>query len=506
MTELPKSFEKELPNLASQELLVRWKQGDAQAANLLVERYSARLVALVASRLNHRYRRAISPEDLVQSAMGSFFGMVSDCRMQASRIHSVWSLLATIAKRKMLRAIERENTVKRGAHLNRLSLDDNLLVLADPKTEAADQLHELLVQILDSKDERTVAILGGMLEGRSQREIAEELGLSERTIRRALEDIRHRLSEAAGIECQSTDESTQQKPGLTDPKTLPRWNYGQFVLRRMIGQGTFGKVYQAVTQVDGTEIAVKFLKRELWENIKTRSLFLREVDHASRVIHPNVVRYLGWGTSPHGGPFILQQYIDGKPLSQRRKDCQSVNSSEESFRACLLQICDALHAIHFQNMIHGDLTPNNILVDSSNRVFLTDFGFSRTFDAAPQVVEPAGDSRSMSWKEASTIAGTFGFLAPEQLSPSFGTIGPATDIFALGAIAYWYAFGQPPFCRSMTADSCIALLADAPIELPNAAHQWLHPLIVGCLKKSGCQRPQSMDEVRALITMIHVRQ
>ena len=140
----------------------------------------------------------------------------------------------------MLRAIERENTVKRGVHLNRLSFDDNLLVLAEPTTEAADQLHELLVQLLDSKDERTVAILGEMLEGRSQREIAKELGVSERTIRRALEDIRHRLSEAAGIECRSTDASAKQKPGLVEPKTLPRWNYGQFVLRRMIGQGTFG--------------------------------------------------------------------------------------------------------------------------------------------------------------------------------------------------------------------------------------------------------------------------
>ncbi len=213
-SEFPETPEIELSNLSSQELLARWKLGDSQAANVLADRYSARLVALVASRLNRRYQPAVAPEEVVQSAMGSFFGGIATSKIRASRIHSVWSLLATFAKRKMLRAIEREKTMKRGGHLDRVPFDESLFQQFEPKCEAADQLQELLEELLDSQDDRSVAVLGAMLDGRTQQEIATELSVSKRTIRRCLEVIRSRLSE-----CDSPNRGIQPIPSVQESLT-----------------------------------------------------------------------------------------------------------------------------------------------------------------------------------------------------------------------------------------------------------------------------------------------
>lgn len=264
----------------------------------------------------------------------------------------------------------------------------------------------------------------------------------------------------------------------------------------MIGQGAFGKVYEAVTQTDGSAVAVKFLKREFWQNSKSRSMFLREVDQASKVSHPNVVRYLGWGSSPHGGPFIIQQFIDGQPLSQLR------GSSPEQFREWLEETCDALNTIHQQGIIHGDLTPNNILIDRSNQAYLSDFGFSQSYRVGPHASVPPRHSDDESPTDRPAIAaGTFGFLAPEQLLSPFGIIGPATDFFALGAIAYWYAFGRSIYAGSSQTDFWQSMHDESTIAMPSNENDWLHPFIQNCLIKSVSQRPQSIEELRDLIAI-----
>ena len=95
-------------------LLRQWKSGDEQAAEVIFDRYAFRLVALVASRLNHRYRSQIDPDAVMQSAMGSFFDAARHSRIQVSRCVSLWRLLATFARRKLARSIERHSASKRG--------------------------------------------------------------------------------------------------------------------------------------------------------------------------------------------------------------------------------------------------------------------------------------------------------------------------------------------------------------------------------------------------------
>lgn len=110
------------------------------------------------------------------------------------------------------------------------------------------------------------------------------------------------------------------------------------------------------------------------------------------------------------------------------------------------ETCDALNAIHQQGIIHGD-------------------------------------------------------LAPEQLLSSFGVIGPATDFFALGATAYWYAFGRSIYAGSSQTDFWQSMLDESTIAMPSNENDWLRPFIQNCLIKSVSQRPQSIEELRDLIAI-----
>ncbi|MEZ6079683.1 MAG: protein kinase [Pirellulaceae bacterium] len=224
--------------------------------------------------------------------------------------------------------------------------------------------------------------------------------------------------------------------------------------------------------------------------------FYAEVDQASKVSHPNVVRYLGWEALP------MVVHSLSSSLSMASHWSQLRGSSPEQFREWLEETCDALNTIHQQGIIHGDLTPNNILIDRSNQAYLSDFGFSQSYRVGPHASVPPRHSDDESPTDRPAIAaGTFGFLAPEQLLSSFGIIGPATDFFALGATAYWYAFGRSIYAGSSQTDFWQSMLDESTIAMPSNENDWLHPFIQNCLIKSVSQRPQSIEELRDLIAI-----
>ncbi|MEZ6089942.1 MAG: sigma-70 family RNA polymerase sigma factor [Pirellulaceae bacterium] len=403
-------------------LLRSWKNGDERAAEVLFNRYAIRLVALVASRLNQRYRSQVDPEEVVQSAMGSFFDAAKHSRIQVSQSVSLWRLLATFARRKLSRSIERHSASKRGGDHKRVSLDlaatQTDIVTVD-EADAAEFVNHLKSDLPPDQ----FAVVEGLLAGLSQREIADSLGIDERTVRRRISKVREMLRGNVD-EGTEPDAGSPANQGLIASSTagLPRVNYNAFVLGNLIGSGGFGKVYRASMQSDGSTIAVKFLRKVFWQNEAARESFRREINAASGVNHPGIIRYLGFGESPHGGPYVLSEWIDGQPMHAIDRPRESV------FIEWLLQICVALQAVHNVGLVHGDLTPANILIDDRDRITITDFGFSRSSN------DPASP----------ILGATLGFAAPEQIDPAFGDISPRTDIYAVGGLIHWYLFGKPP--------------------------------------------------------------
>ena len=168
---------------------------------------------------------------------------------------------------------------------------------------------------------------------------------------------------------------------------------------------------------DGRTVAVKFLCKAFWQNEAARGSFLREINIASQINHPGVIRYLGYGESPHGGPYVISEWIDGHALQV------VADVAQQQIVGWLRQICEAIEAVHQSGLVHGDLTPSNILVDAQNQIRITDFGFSQASTRpAWSIVDGPQD-----------LGGTLGFAAPEQIAPAFGSIASCSFGMSVGS-------------------------------------------------------------------------
>ncbi|MEM0926369.1 MAG: protein kinase [Planctomycetota bacterium] len=420
---------KEIPKLESTTdrpdswLLHKWKNGDEQAAAVLFDRYALRLVALVASRLNRRYRSQIDPAEVMQSAMGSFFNAARASRIQLNDGVSLWRLLATFARRKLARSVEHHSAIKRGGGRIQTPLDqaeNQAEIVSEDETSANEFVGFLKAEL--SADQ--FSVVEGLLAGLSQREVAKSLGIDERTVRRRVSRVRQLLSP---VHVGAASASLPGDPATTcfadlHAQNLPYVRYNDFVLGKLIGSGGFGKVYRASMQSEGSTVAVKFLRKAFWRIEEARASFIREINAASRLQHPGILRYVGFGESPHGGPYVLSEWIEGKPMHRIDRP------EKQRFIKWLRQICEAMQAVHHAGLVHGDLKPANILIDDHDRVTITDFGFSHT---------SVGGTCPM-------LGGTLGFAAPEQIDPAFGHVSPRTDIYAIGGLICFQLTGKAP--------------------------------------------------------------
>lgn len=476
-----------LADLSGEELVQLWKAGNEGAAEILADRYSLRLIALVASKLNQRFRHVTDPEDIVQSALGSFFDAAANSRIHVSNSLSLWRLLATFARRKMSKTIDKYDSLKRGGGQRRVSLESAEQAWPGFLSDVADQdsaAERLLAVINIDLPEKLQSVLHGLLAGRSQKEISGDLDVDERTVRRRVVEIRKILAP----ELKSSNQNAAPK---VEPASLPRVNYSEFVLGKLIGSGGFGKVYRASMQQDGSIVAVKFLRKGFWHHAEARQSFLREIETASKVQHAGVIRYHGWGESPHGAPYVISQWIDGRTLGDAR------TVSPEVFCGYLIQVCLAMAEVHRADIVHGDLTPSNILIDQSGRITITDFGFSQ---------RRSNNSLNGSTSEDNDflLGGTVGFAAPEQFSNAFGTIGPRTDIYGLGAIAYWYLTGRAPHQASSLEKAIGDTVSEADVKFDSCATtspltNSIQQFAQAALKKSVSSRPDSVELLKKLL-------
>ncbi|MGB7324879.1 MAG: protein kinase, partial [Rubripirellula sp.] len=412
----------------------------------------------------------------VQSAMGSFFDAARHSRIEVSRSVSLWRLLATFARRKMARSIERQSAVKRGGDQVRVSLDSvQPQTIGNHDSESEDEADAFLATLKAELPDDLFVIVEGILAGQTHRELAESLGIDERTVRRRLSRVRERLAPNVA----STNETAH---AADSPPTLPRVNYNEFVLGKLIGSGGFGKVYRASMQADVQTVAVKFLRKAFWQNEAARGSFLSEINLASQINHPGVIRYLSYGESPHGGPYVISEWIDGQSL----QDVTDVTPKQ--IIHWLRQICDAIAAVHQAGLIHGDLTPSNVLVDANDRITITDFGFS----------EASAGSTSQ------VLGGTPGFAAPEQIDPAFGSIGPKTDIYAIGGLLHWLLYREPPNLGVTPDESLASTLSDSHPDLSDveSVPRSLCDIMNSTLRKSPAEREIAISQIVDLLACV----
>lgn len=186
----------------AQELLDRLKQGDETAAGELLDRYASRLIALAMSQIHGRLQRRIDPEDVVQSALGSFFRRVADGAYEVDDKHGLWPLLATITINKLRKRIEYHGAGKRALSAEESIFTGESAVSFIPAALADEPDHEDEVALMEELDvvfQRLTPlhreIVMRTLAGDRPIDVAEGVNRTERTVRRVLERFRTILRE-----------------------------------------------------------------------------------------------------------------------------------------------------------------------------------------------------------------------------------------------------------------------------------------------------------------------
>jgi eukaryotic-like serine/threonine-protein kinase len=217
---------------------------------------------------------------------------------------------------------------------------------------------------------------------------------------------------------------------------------GAYRLEERLGEGAMGVVFRAVRDPDGDEVALKVLRAELSGDETFRRRFVHEARAASEVRHKHLVPITDAGEAD-GRPYLAVAYVRGTTLEARL----SANGSlplDEVVRV-VAHVASGLDALHAAGIVHRDVKPSNVIIDETGAANLTDFGLAK--GRAYTVLTKPG-----------MVMGTLDYLAPEMLRGAEAS--PASDIYALGCLAYECTAGRTPF-----AETSMFELASAHLNL-----------------------------------------
>ena len=270
----------------------------------------------------------------------------------------------------------------------------------------------------------------------------------------------------------------------------------QFLINRILGEGSFGKVY-AVTDPDGELLALKLLK--LWEvPSEIRGSLMARFDmefETGRIDSNYLVHSISHG-AVSGNPYIVMEYCpNGDLLGAMAR--QHVDLSKVA-----THVLYGLKALHNCGKVHRDLKPENVLVKKNGDFALTDFGISG--DRNKRMTE-----RNILGKPKQ-IFGTYAYMPPEQLNPrKDATVLPTTDIFSFGVMMYQLITNRLPYGQLVQEQDLVSYLRrgkngdwDKELLMSTPSGKEWYPLIDGCLIPNFHNRFQRVEEVLALVPQI----
>jgi serine/threonine-protein kinase len=262
-----------------------------------------------------------------------------------------------------------------------------------------------------------------------------------------------------------------------------------YVLRDKLGSGAFGEVFRAYDPERGREVALKKLHLEQVYDPRVRERVLTtarlELEAASRVRHPGVVRVYAIGTEPGGGTYVVQEFVRGRPLSDLMPEDGSAELRE--VLAYAEKIAHALDALHAGGVVHRDLKPANVLVRDDGSPVLVDFGVAHV-DA---MAKGLGDGLAV---------GTLAYMAPEQ---AYGKkVDGRADLYALGVIIFEWLTGVLPLRpRGATFDDRAYDINRRPApplsDFRSGLAGGVAELVASLLEKKPRRRPKTAAQLAA---------
>jgi serine/threonine-protein kinase len=241
-----------------------------------------------------------------------------------------------------------------------------------------------------------------------------------------------------------------------------------------LGRGGMGVVYKARHLRLDRLVALKMILAGSHAGDQEVARLRNEAEAIARLSHPNIVKVYEIGEY-QGNPFLALELCPGGSL-EKKLDCGPLPPEEAS--RLVETLARAVQSAHEQNLVHRDLKPANVLLGADGTPKITDFGLAK------KLGEQGLTARG-------TIMGTPSYMAPEQAGGLSHEVGPAADVYALGAILYECLTGRPPFQAATAVDTLVQVVARDPVPprlLQAEVHPDLETVCLKCLEKEPGQR------------------
>lgn len=250
---------------------------------------------------------------------------------------------------------------------------------------------------------------------------------------------------------------------------------GRFEILSELGRGGMAVVYKARQSDLDRIVALKILPPGMTHDASYIARFQQEARSVARLEHPHIMPIYEIGES-NGLHFIAMKFIQGRTLKElmQQEGALSVRRSAE----ILAQVGDALDYAHRQGVIHRDIKPSNIMITEEGWAYLTDFGLARGTDGASGGLTMTG-----------TVMGTPEYMSPEQ-AQGLPSVGPPTDIYALGVVLYELLTGTFPFQAETPMAMLAARLMHAPTP-PRDVRGDLPPAVEDVVMRALARKPEA---------------
>jgi serine/threonine protein kinase len=241
-----------------------------------------------------------------------------------------------------------------------------------------------------------------------------------------------------------------------------------------LGRGGMGVVYQARQVKLNRLAALKMILSGSHAGTQERDRFRREAEAVARLTHPHIVQIYEVGEHL-GLPFLALEFCPGGSLE---KKLAGTPLPPQEAAGLVEVLARAIDAAHREQIIHRDLKPANVLLTADGTPKITDFGLAKRLDQTGPT-------------QTGAVLGTPSYMAPEQAGGQPGAVGPAADVYALGATLYECLTGRPPFKAATPLETMIQVVADEPVsprQLQSAVPADLETVCLKCLHKEPVKR------------------
>ena len=257
---------------------------------------------------------------------------------------------------------------------------------------------------------------------------------------------------------------------------------GEYELVEEIARGGMGVVYKARQASLNRTVALKMILAGQLASEGDVKRFRTEAEAAANLKHPNIVAIHEVGEHD-GQHYFSMDYVEGRSLAELVRDQPLAPVQAAQY---VQSVAEAIEYAHREGTLHRDLKPSNILIDAAGQPHVTDFGLAKKID---------GDSELT---RSGAVLGTPSYMPPEQATGKTREIGPATDVYSLGAVLYELLTGRPPF----HGETPFATLSDvvqsepaAPRSLRPRLPRDLETICLKCLEKEPDRRYRSAQEL-----------